>query len=111
MNVSGPCLVIVKNGVPFNKYEVVATKTSPLCITAEAFYFDNQDDAELYVKYLQREAGKEDIDKLLASDRTFLWEKKEYETFRDSIDWDELKNAVKDLKFDYQKTVYKRKRQ
>ena len=108
MNVSGPCFVIMRNGERFNKYEVVATTKTPLLIIAEAFYFDKEQDAELYVKYLQREAGLKDINKLLSSDRTFKWEKKEYEDFKDSIDWDEYKNQIKDLKYEYRKTTYKR---
>ena len=110
MNVSGPCFVIVKNGAPFNKYEVVATESSPLCITTEAFYFESKSDAELYVRYLRQEAGLKDIDKLLSSDRTFKWEKEEYREFKNSIDWDELRNAVKGLKFEHFKTVYRRNR-
>ena len=108
MNVSGPCFVIMKNGEIFNKYEVVATHKTPLLIVAEAFYFDKKDDAELYVKYLQREAGLKDINKLLSSDRTFKWEKEEYEEFKNSIDWDEYRRLVKDLKFEYQKTTVRR---
>lgn len=108
MNVSGPCFVTIKNGVPFNKYEVVATHKTPLLIIAEAFYFDSKDDAELYVKYLQREAGLAEINKLLSSDRTFKWEKQEYEDFKNTIDWDEYRRQIKNLKFTYQKITYKR---
>lgn len=108
MNVSGPCFVIIKNGEPFNKYEVVATETTPLCITTEAYYFEKEYEAELYVKYLQQEAGLKDINKLLSSDRTFKWEKDEYKEFKDSINWEELRDAVKDLKFEYYKEVYRR---
>ena len=108
MNVSGPCFVVMKDGATFNKYEVVATQKTPLLIIAEAFYFDKEADAELYVKYLQREAGLKDINKLLSSDRTFKWEKEEYRDFKDTIDWDEYKRLVKDLKFEYKKTTYRR---
>ena len=108
MNISGPCLVIIKNGEPFNKYEVVATTKTPLSIITEAFYFDKEDDAELYGKYLQREAGLKEINKLLSSDRTFKWEKKEYEDFKETIDWDEYRRMVANLKYEYKKTIYKR---
>ena len=108
MNVSGPCFVVMRNGEIFNKYEVVATQKTPLLIIAEAFYFDKEADAELYVKYLQREAGLKDINKILSSDRTFKWEKKEYEDFKDTIDWDEYRRQIKNLRFTYQKTTYKR---
>lgn len=108
MNISGPCLVIIKNGEPFNKYEVVATETTPLCINTEVFYFDNKDDAELYVLYLQREAGLKDINKLLSSDRTFLWEKHEYEEFKKTIDWNEYKDKIKSIKYEHYKTTFRR---
>lgn len=108
MNISGPCLVIIKNGEPFNKYEVVTTETTPLCINTEVFYFNNKDDAELYVLYLQREKGKKDIEKILHSDRTFLWEKKEYEDFKETIDWNEYKDKIKNIKFEHHKEVFKR---
>lgn len=105
---SGPCFVIIKNGVPFNKYEVVATESTPLCITTEVFYFKEKDEAELYVKYLQRKAGLKDINKILHSERTFLWEKKEYEEFKNSIDWSEYDDRIKKMKFEYYKYVYRR---
>ena len=99
MNVSGPCLVIMKNGVAFNKYEVTATQTSPLSITTDLYYFNNKDDAELYVLFLQQEAGEKELKKLLASDRTFKWEKDEYRAFMKTIDWNVLKNKVKNLSY------------
>lgn len=105
---SGPCFVSIKNGAPFGKYEVVATEKTPLLIITEAFYFDKEADAELYVLYLKREAGLKEINKILASDRTFKWEKDEYREFKNSIDWDEYRKAVKNLKFEYQKTIFRR---
>ena len=108
MKISGPCLVIIKNGEPFNKYEVVATESTPLCITTEVFYFTTKADAELYVLYLQREAGKKDIEKILHSDRTFLWEKKEYEDFKQTIDWNEYKDKIKSIKYEHYKTTIRR---
>jgi hypothetical protein len=108
MNVSGPCFVIIKNGAPFNKYEVVTTTKTPLSITTEVFYFKKKDDAELYARYLKQEAGLDNINKLLTSDRTFKWEKEEYKEFRDSINWDELRKAVKGIKFEYHKEVFRR---
>lgn len=108
MSVSGPCFVSIKNGVPFNKYEVVSTAKTPLCIITEVFYFDKEPDAELYVKYLQQEEGLKDINKILSSDRTFKWEKDEYREFKDSINWDVLRNAVKGLHFEYRKEIFRR---
>lgn len=108
MSVSGPCFVSIKNGVPFNKYEVVSTVKTPLCIITEVFYFEKEPDAELYVKYLQQEEGLKNINKILSSDRTFKWEKDEYREFRDSVDWSVLRNAVKDLKYEYKKETFRR---
>ena len=89
----------MKNGVAFNKYEVAATETTPFTITTNLYYFDDKDEAELYVKYLLQENGEKELNRLLVSDRTFKWEKEEYRAFKNSINWDELRNAVKNLQF------------
>ena len=99
MNISGPCLVIVKNGAPFNKYEIAVTQTTPLAVVTDLYYFDDKNDAELYIMYLYQEAGEKEIHKLLTSDRTFKWEKEEYRQFMKTIDWNVLKNKVKELTF------------
>lgn len=99
MNVSGPCFVVVKNGVPFNKYEVNATSISPLGFKTDSFYFDKKEDAEIYYLFLLQEDGEKELNRLLASDRTFLWEKEEYRAFKKSINWQELKNKVKTLHY------------
>jgi len=109
MNVSGPCFVIMKNGAAFNKYEVAATENTPLAIITTLYYFDDKDDAELYVKFLLQENGLRELNKLLASDRTFKWEKEEYEVFKNSINWDELRNKVKSLTFTTQTIKVQRK--
>ena len=99
MNISGPCLVIVKNGAPFNKYEIAVTQTTPLEIITTLYYFDVKDDAEVYLLYLNQEAGERELNKLLSSDRTFKWEKEEYRQFMGTIDWAALKNKAKKIKF------------
>lgn len=99
MNISGPCFVVVKNGKRFNKYEVAVTETTPLSINTDLYYFDREQDAELYLMYLYQEAGEKELKKLLASDRTFKWEKEEYRAFMKTIDWDDLKNRVKNFKY------------
>lgn len=111
MNVSGPCFVIVKNGVPFNKYEVNATVNSPIgCWTTTSYYFDKKEEAETFYLYLLQEEGEKEIDKLLKSDRTFLWEKAEYREFKKSINWQELRDKVKKIHYTKIVTVTKIKR-
>lgn len=99
MTISGPCFVIIKNGAPFNKYEVAVTETTPLAVITNLYYFDTKDDAEMYLLFLYQEAGEKELNKLLSSDRTFKWEKEEYRQFMKSIDWNVLKNKVKELTF------------
>ena len=99
MNISGPCLVIVKNGAPFNKYEIAVTQTTPLAVITDLYYFEDKDEAEVYLMYLYQEAGERELNKLLSSDRTFKWEKEEYKQFMQTIDWDVLKNKAREIKF------------
>lgn len=99
MNISGPCLVIVKNGAPFNKYEIAVTQTTPLAVVTDLYYFEDKEDAEVYLLFLYQEAGEKEINKLLTSERTFKWEKEEYRAFKKSIDWNLLKNKVKTLHY------------
>ena len=48
-SVSNTCFVLVKDGKPFNKYEVRQTTTNRFTCTAnvEFWYFDKEEDAEL----------------------------------------------------------------
>lgn len=108
MNVSGPCFVMVKKGQPFNKYEVVLTETTPLTIKTKSYYFDKKSDAELYYKYLLQVVGEKEIKDFIAYNRNPQWEKNEYKEFRDSINWQELKDAVKDLVFIFEENEVRR---
>lgn len=105
MSVSGPCFVIVKDGVPFNKYEVTHTTKLPFAIKTESFFFDNEKDAETYFLFLQQEEGKKELNRAINSDRTFLYERAELIAFKKTINWDELKNKAKTLHFIKQTTI------
>lgn len=109
MSVSGPCFVIMKDGVIFNKYEVTHTEQTPLLIKTDSFFFDSKDDAEIYYKFLLQEEGEKDLRRAINSDRTFLYEKEELIAFRNSINWDELKDKVKQMSYITQTTVVQRK--
>ena len=109
MSVSGPCFVIMKDGVPFNKYEVTQTEQTTFTIKTDSFFFDNKDDAETYFLFLQQEEGEKELQKAILADRTFVYEKEELIAFRDSIDWDVLRKKAAQLSFIKQTTVVKRK--
>lgn len=99
MELSGPSFVIVKNGRLLKKYEVIARSCSPKGIQTTAYYFNKKRDAELYYQYLNQIEGEKSLNNLINSDRTFKWEKKEYQDFKDSIDWNELPSKIKKIKF------------
>lgn len=99
MELSGPSFVIVKNGKLINKYELIARVRSPKGIQSTLYYFNTEKDAELYRQYLIQCEGLKSLDKAITSRRIFNWERKEYEDFKESIDWDELPAKIKDIKF------------
>lgn len=99
MEVSGPDKVLLKNGLPFNKYEVVTRERTPKGTTATFYYFDRYADAELYYQYLLQVIGIQNLEKTINNKRTFLWEKKELQEFLDTIDRSILEEAIKDLIF------------
>lgn len=107
MDISGPAFCILKDGKPFNKYEVVATDRNAKGITATAYYFDSKEDAELYLRFLLQKEGEKSINAFLHSERTPLWEKREYREFKESIDWNEIPAKVKNIKFTKQITFTK----
>lgn len=99
MEVSGPDKVLLKDGLPFNKFEVVTRVRTPKGTTATFYYFDRWADAELYYHYLLQVIGINNLEKTINNKRTFLWEKKELQEFLDTIDQSILEEAVKDLHF------------
>jgi len=99
MELSGPSFVIVKNGRLINKYELIARVRTPKGIKSTLYYFNTPEDAEIYRLYLIQQQGEKDLNKLIHSPRTHMWERKEYEAFKESIDWKELPAKVKKLKF------------
>lgn len=99
MDISGPAFCIVKDGLPFNKYEIVTTERTPKGISSTAYYFNTLEDAELYLRFLQQKEGERYIDSVLSSTRTPNWEKKEFIEFQESIDWNEIPAKVKSVKF------------
>lgn len=90
----------VHNGRVINKYEIVTRVRVPRGIQSTKYYFSNKDDAELYLLFLYQERGEKEINTFLASKRYHQWEKREYMEFKKTINWDELRNAVKDLAFE-----------
>lgn len=103
MRIGGPAFCSIKGGLPFNKYEVLTSQLTPKGLLFTHYYFDNVDDAELYIRYLQQVEGLNDLKRQLRSSRTYLYEKRELEEFMETIDWDELPNKVKNLTFTVEK--------
>ena len=98
MEVRGPCLLTFHNGKPCHIYEVGTTEITPKGYSNVCYYFKNEDDAEVYVRYLYQVAGVEDNKKKLRSKKIANWEKAEIRAFLATLDLTELENAVKDLK-------------
>lgn len=97
MEVRGPCLLTFHNGKPCHIYEVGTTEITPKGYLNVCYYFYNEDDAEVYVRYLYQVAGVEDNKKKLRSKKIANWEKAEIRAFLATLDLTELEDAVKDL--------------
>lgn len=97
MDISGPCFCPIKDGRPFNKYEIVCRETVPKGIESTKYYFNTEEEAETYLLFLLQQDGLKEIDKVLSSKRSYKWEKLEYIKFRDSIDWEELPRKIKNM--------------
>ena len=111
MSVSGPCLVIIKNGVPFNKYEVVKSARTVEGIVSEKWYFDSEDEAEIMSLYLQQLEGLEDVEMILRSKKRSKQEKTEYQEMLDTMDLERLPALVKQFHPVYEKAFVKITRQ
>jgi hypothetical protein len=99
MDIKGPAFVIMKDGKTLNKFEIITTKKTLGGYQNTCYYFNNKNDAELYLRFLQQIAGRRFIEETLSSRRTPNWEKKEFREFEESIDWDEIPAKVKNIKF------------
>ena len=104
MDIRGPCFYKIRNGQPFNKYEILASKRTPKGTYTTKYWFDKEEDAELYLMYLFQCQGERELDALMHSDRTYKWEKRELQEFIDSIDWEELPNRIANMKFETETT-------
>lgn len=102
MEISGPSLVLVKNGKPFNKYEVSTRVRTPKGVKTDLYWFNKQKDAELYIEYLVQVRGLQEMEETLRSKRTYLWEKQELLEFRETLDLTTLPEKVKKLKFTHE---------
>lgn len=106
MEISGPCHILVRNGLPYDKYEIVTRLRTPKGLLATFYFFDKYKDAEVYYHYLLQVEGVANIDKAINNKRTYLWEKEELREFKASLDLTILENAVKKLKFETDEQFY-----
>lgn len=88
-SVSNTCFVRVKDGKPFNKYEVRQTTTNRFTCTAnvEFWYFDKEEDAELYRRFLLERIGETEIHRLAGSSTVTSFDRKAYREFIDNTDF------------------------
>lgn len=99
MDISGPSFCKVRNGKPCDKYLIITRARTPKGFTNVLYFFDKISDAELYLRYLQQIEGEKFIKTIISSARTPLWEKRDYQEFKESIDWEKLPAKVKKIKF------------
>lgn len=99
MEISGPSFCPIRNGKPCNKYLIITRERNPKGVLNTLYFFTNQDDAEVYLRFLQQVEGRRFVDSVLHSTRTPLWEKKEFRDFEESIDWEELPAKIKKIEF------------
>ena len=97
MEIVGPCFIPIKDGRPFNRYEVIVRVRAPKGVETTKYFFKTLEDAETYLLFLYQQEGRKEIDRVLASHRSYKWEKRQYEEFRDSIDWEELPRKIKKM--------------
>lgn len=101
MEISGPCRVIIKDGIPFNKYQITIEKKNYALSGSfwTNYYFETDEDANLYLLFLYQEEGLKFLNQQINSSKTFAADKKEYKDFRDSIDFSELSVKVRSVVF------------
>lgn len=99
MDISGPSFCAIRNGKPCNKYLLITREKTPKGIHNVLYFFTTKNDAEFYLRFLQQKEGERFLNSVLNSSRTPLWEKKEYDEFKESIDWEEIPAKVRDIKF------------
>lgn len=99
MEISGPCHVLIRNGLIYDKYEVVERLRTPKGVLANFYFFETKDEAEVYYNYLLQVHGVEELDRTIANKRTYLWEKEELIAFKKTLDLSILEKAVKKIKF------------
>lgn len=110
MEISGPSHVLYRDGKPADSYLVTSTEKTMTEIKVWSYYFDNPEDAELYLRYLQQEEGMKNLNRVLASKKVPDYEKKDYRAFKDSIDTTILIEIAKKLNPEKVFNKYKRKK-
>lgn len=97
MEVRGPCLLLYHNGKPCRLYEVSTSQKSLKGFSNVRYFFEDWEDAEVYLYYLYQVAGVDSIKRLLASKKMPQWEKKEYRAFLQTLDLNTLTDLAKSL--------------
>lgn len=106
MEVTGPAIILLRDGYPVRLYEVVTKRKTPKGTSATHYYFKDSADAETYYNYLLQVAGIEQLDRTINNKRTFEWEREELIEFRKTLDLSILENEVKGIKFEENTIFY-----
>lgn len=99
MKLSGPCFVAVHLGKPCNKWQLNRTFVRNNKITTESYYFNTQEEAEIYYDYFIQEDARNDLEKAIKSNRMYKWEKEELIEFKKTLDFSILENKIKNITF------------
>ena len=106
MDLSGPSFCQIRNGAPCYKWLITACERTPKGTSYDIYLFKEKQEAETYLEYLRQCYNLEETKKKIASNRTFLWEKKELIDFLKTIDTSILIKAVKHIKFEKDHVFY-----
>lgn len=99
MKLTGPCHVLMHNGVPMDKWLVNKSYVRNQQITTESYYFNTENEAETYFLFLQQEIAREDLEKTIKSKKTYQWERNELLEFKKTLDFSILENKIKNITF------------
>lgn len=110
MEIVGPCHVLLRDGKPVDLQMVSTVKYTLLTCTSTAYYFTNVEDAELYMRYLQQEEGLRTLESILYSKKIPEYEKKSYREFKNTLEPEILRNAIKNIKVEVVVKKYSRKK-
>jgi len=103
-DISDVCFISVKDGLPFNKFEITkTTRTGISAATIESWWFDTMDDADKYRLFLLLEEGYKNLGQAIHSVHTPSADRADYKIYRASLDLHQYDEIIRQIKFTTQK--------